>query len=348
MKLFRSTAFLIPFMILSGSAVGAFCADNDPSGAALPKGLEIKDTYQQGTGAPVGKVRQTRGKAVIMHADKKFGYAAASGLLLYKNDTIVTRKSGHLSFELNDSSFIVLSPDSHIEINKSLYDPERKRRSSFLNMVFGKVRFVVRKLMGAKHSEFKVKTQTAIAGVRGSDFIIVADAEMTEINTLSDTVLEVVGLSALEAPPLVLTSYERTRVLKGRLPAEAKPLETEEVDRLLKEFRLKPPAGEPLDKSGKGSGKRPLTQTGETEGIAIPEDALEWPDYDLFQHAPAPTDHLRGDDGRAALEEIIFIQEIRKDTIEKKTEADLRKNFRLPDSNNTNDQQFQSDQQFSK
>lgn len=206
----------------------------------LPEGLILKQTYAPGPGSPVGRIQQVTGRAVIMHQDKKFGYPVSKGTDLYKNDTIITLKDGRVSFKLNDGSFMMLSPETRLEINKSVFAPKQKTRSSFLSMAFGKARFVVQKIEDAKHSEFKVRTKTAVAGVRGSDFIILATAENTEITTLANTELEVISLAAPEAPPVVLHSYERTMVPIGRMPAAVHKVEARDVDRIMKEFMLPP------------------------------------------------------------------------------------------------------------
>lgn len=207
----------------------------------LPEGIVIKDVYKPGIGEPIGKISAVSGQAVVLHAEPGIGYRAEKNLDLYKNDTLITLDDGQMGFTLNDGSFLSLAPRTRLQINKSVYAPGQKTRSSFMDMGFGKARFVVQKLLDAKHSEFKVKTKTSVAGVRGSDFVIYASEEITEITTLSDTVLEVVSLATPEAAPVVMNDFEQSRVEKGAAPSEARKVEAEEIERLMKEFMIQPP-----------------------------------------------------------------------------------------------------------
>ncbi|MBW1891166.1 MAG: FecR domain-containing protein, partial [Deltaproteobacteria bacterium] len=59
---------------------------------------------------------------------------------------------------MNDGSILSLASRTKLELNKSVYDQKKKSRSSFLNMVLGKARFLVVKLLKFKRTEFKVKT----------------------------------------------------------------------------------------------------------------------------------------------------------------------------------------------
>ena len=135
---------------------------------------------------------------------------------------------------------MTLSPETKLEIVKSVYAPEKQSRSTFMNMVLGKTRFVVKKLVDARHSEFKVKTTTSVAGVRGSDFIVAATESATEVTALQQTELEVISLAAPDVKPTILRDFEQTTVRKGAIPEEARKVSAEEVDRMMKEFKFHP------------------------------------------------------------------------------------------------------------
>lgn len=247
------------------------------AGNILPGGLVLKAGFKPGTGPALGKVVRVLGKAVLIHKGEKIGYTARSGLFLYKNDTIVTLAGGHLSFSLNDGSFMALSPETRITINKSVYSPARKTRISFLDMALGKARFVVQKFVDAKRSEFKVKTKTAVAGVRGSDFIIIASADETEITTLSDTILEIISLAAPDAPPAVMKSFEQAIIKKGMRKALVRKAEAKDVERLMKEFLLKPPA---IRKEGKAIRFAPVVKREvKAPPVTVPQEDLVTPGH---------------------------------------------------------------------
>jgi hypothetical protein len=206
----------------------------------IPAGVVVKETYRPGVGASVGEISQVAGKAAVIHINDKEGYWAREGNKLFKGDTIITLADGYTAFKLEDGSFMTLSPETKLEITNSVYAPEKKSRSTFLNIVAGKTRFIVKKLVDARHSEFKVKTTTSVAGVRGSDFVITATETASEVTALQHTELEVISLAVPDVKPTILHDFERTTVRKGAAAEDARKVSAEEIDRLMKEFKFQP------------------------------------------------------------------------------------------------------------
>ena len=239
-------------LFLLGSAFGL---DNASFGSMLPDGLIIEDIYKPGIGSPVGEVQLVQGKVVIIHKDIFRGYWAKKDLPLYKGDTIATQEGGRIRFRLNDGSTLTMASTTELVINRSVYDPTKKSRSSFLGMTLGKARFWVSKLMGFKRSEFKVKTETAVMGVRGSDFVIRASPKVTEVTALGDTRLELVSLAAPEVKPTLLADFERAVVEEGALPSEVEKISPEEIEQIKKEFKVLMETTGPEDKVGGWTGK---------------------------------------------------------------------------------------------
>ena len=186
-----------------------------PAATVLPQGLVMEDTYNPGRGRPVGIVQQVRGDVVIMHKDVLKGYRAKRGIRLYKGDTVMTLKYGKVRFKLNDGSILSLASETKLKLTQSVYEKKKKRRSSFLQMALGKARFFVVKVLSFKRSEFKVKTPTAVCGVRGSDFILEVTDSETIATALVDTGIEFWNLDYLEEPPVILNDFESAIARKG-------------------------------------------------------------------------------------------------------------------------------------
>jgi hypothetical protein len=239
---------------------GAFGFDNSPSESMVPDSLIIEDIYKPGIGSPVGEVRLVQGKVVIIHRDIFRGYWAKKDLPLFKGDTIATQERGRIRLKLNDGSTLTMASRTKLVINRSVYDSTNKSRSSFLGMTLGKARFWVTKLMDFKRSEFKVKTETAVMGVRGSDFVIRATPKLTEVTALGDTRLELVSLAAPEVKPTLLADFERAVVEEGALPSEVEKISPEEIDQIKNEFKVAPegagPEGKVAGWIGKGKGEK--------------------------------------------------------------------------------------------
>lgn len=314
----------------------------------LPDGLVIEDIFKPGFGAPVGKVQLVQGEVVIMHADMPSGYLAQEDLPLFKGDTIITLEKGRIRFELNDESVLTLASRTKLVINRSVYDPTKKSRSSFLGMSLGKARFWVVKLMDFTRSEFRVKTRTAVMGVRGSDFIITATASSTEVTALEDTRLEIVSLSAPEVKPTLLTDFERVVVEEGGFPSEVEKLSPEEIELVEKEFEDTPERVEPEPAVGglTGAGQEGVSEENvgkegmgseaalgqgevvENPPIFVPGDELVKPE-DLgepkeFEETPAP--HiLEGEEVSGPQEEVMeqqeeIFEEQQEETIKQETQ----------------------------
>lgn len=253
----------ITILLFVGNAFGS---DRSSSGAMLPEGLRIKDGYRAGLGAPVGRVVLVKGKVVIQHARVLYGYWAKKGLPLFKGDIIVTLAKGKISFKLNDRSIMTLASNTRLVINKSVFNKKKRSRFSFLKLSIGKARFFVTKLFKSKYSNFKVKTPTAIIGVRGSDFIIKATLQTTEVTALEKTQVEVVSTSFPETKPLMITDFERTTVEKGAPPSEIVTLEPEEVVQIKREFTLDAKPVEHEVKAGGGAEKGEKKDKGDSKG----------------------------------------------------------------------------------
>ncbi|MBN2283538.1 MAG: FecR domain-containing protein [Deltaproteobacteria bacterium] len=257
--------------------------------SGIPADLAIESPFRPGPGAPVGSVLLVQGTAVVVHGSEAIGYLLKSEAPLFKGDTLMTDDEARVRFRLNDGSELTLSSGTRLTINKSVYDPDSASRSSFIGMSFGKARFLVTNLAGARQSEFRVKTQTAVCGVRGSDFVLNASPVNTEVTALENTRLEVASLSFPGVEPVLVSDYERTQVQKGALPSEVVRVSPEEIEQLLEDFMVGPgevEAGAVLTEVEKKAEER-AAETGvetffaeeELKGILFSGDEVVVPEY---------------------------------------------------------------------
>jgi hypothetical protein len=245
----------------------SFAMDDSTAASLLPAGFVIETAYKPGFGEPVGKVLVVQGDVVIIHANEQWGYMAAKDLPLYKNDTVVTQLQGRIRLMLNDGSLLTLASMTKLVINRSVFEPKKKSRSSFIQLGIGKVRFWVRKLLGYNPSEFKVKTPTAVAGVRGSDFVIRVTPTRTEVTALERTELEVVSAAAPSAYPTLVVDFERTVIEAGATPSEVDKVSPEEIEQIKREV--------PIASAGIESEDNITSSADATETSAAGEDGEE-------------------------------------------------------------------------
>ena len=149
-----------------------FKKDVKPRVSLVPAGVKIEKDFKPGKGKPIGTLNAIKGMVLTIHRDEKTAYILNKGNKLYTRDTLISQEQSKAQAKLNDGSFIALGPYSKIVFDKSVYDPSKPMRNSLLNLLFGKARFIVTKLANFRSSPFTVRTPTAVAGVRGSDFAI--------------------------------------------------------------------------------------------------------------------------------------------------------------------------------
>jgi len=216
----------------------------------IPEDLIIEEPYAPGVGLPVGRTLSVQGEAIVVHHhDTKRGYMAKAGLSLFNRDILLTKKGGRMQFRLNDGSVMTLASGTELVITKSLYDEKKGARSSFLGLGVGKARFVVRKLFEFRRSRFRVRTPTAIVGVRGSDFVIFTSEQLTNITALEETSLEVVSSDFPDEEPVPVNDFEQVTVEEGALPSDVTPVSPEDVEKLLEDLVMPED-----DKAGGGEG----------------------------------------------------------------------------------------------
>jgi len=226
----------------------------------LPENPLMEDTFRPGFGSPVGRILAVEGQAFIMHSDLSRAYRVVSGLPLYKRDVLVTMSNARLRLKLNDESIITMVSRTRLTISENIFDRAKKRFVSYLKMSIGKARFYVRKVRNMSHPDYRIKTPTAVVGIRGSDLVVDVGTSQATITAFEETLLEVANEKYPEKPVLVKDHY-RTMVKEGRLPTDPILVPPDEIELMKKEFEL----GVEDDQTGAVT---------ISQGILVPEELL--------------------------------------------------------------------------
>ncbi|MBI5561530.1 MAG: FecR domain-containing protein [Deltaproteobacteria bacterium] len=99
------------------------------------------------------------------------------GKAVEEGDRIKTGSDGRASLVFADSTKLMLGNDTELEVTEFLLKP--RKRSAVYSVSTGKVRAVVAKFAGK--SDIKVKTPTGVAGVKGTDFIVMNQGDANVI-----------------------------------------------------------------------------------------------------------------------------------------------------------------------
>jgi hypothetical protein len=240
----RSVYLLCALLILLSSRV-VMSAESSSIVPNIPAGLVIEKDYEPGLGRALGSVRLVQGRVVIMHADMKKGYLAERDTPLYKGDIIVTQDAARVRFGLRDGSVVTLASNTRLELSESVFERKKKSRFSFLKLGLGKARFIVTKFIDFRRSNVRVKTPTAVVGVRGSDYVIEATLLDTEVTTFGDTSVEFVS-DAYPEQIVTLGSFQNSKSTKDTPPSKPRNISPREADEKKKGL-LFPPDMEELE-----------------------------------------------------------------------------------------------------
>ncbi len=159
------------------------------TGAPSGKSLYEQKKYLKESGMvitdDIGLTTGIEGTVSQSHKGQKGSKNTELATPVYMHDRIKTEKDSSAAFTFDDESQLVLGEEANIRVSKHIYDPDKDFRQTIVKLALGTVRFKVTKGKSAG-SEFKVVTPTAIAGVRGTEFVVT----VAEDGTTSFTVLE--------------------------------------------------------------------------------------------------------------------------------------------------------------
>lgn len=132
-----------------------------------------------------GELKVVKGDVNIKSGRDSKVTKAAIGLRVFPTDTIVTGKDSRAKILMVDKNEINISPDSEIVLQKYVYDPANGKKEVLLNVLSGKVRAKVEQKYDGKAATFHVKTPSAVAGVRGTDFLTSFDSKTNQSSVVT-------------------------------------------------------------------------------------------------------------------------------------------------------------------
>lgn len=118
-----------------------------------------------------GVLRVVKGDVQIKSGQTGQLTKARLGAQVDPKDVIITGPDSRAKIVMVDNNEINVSPDSQVEIQHYEYDPNQGKKEVLLNVIYGKVRSKVEQHYDGKTTKFEVKTPSAVAGVRGTDFM---------------------------------------------------------------------------------------------------------------------------------------------------------------------------------
>lgn len=167
--------------------------------------------------AAVGSISKASGAIYFKaKAEKKWAVAAA-GMEINEGDRVKTGSDGRMELGLQDGSRLTMGNNTEMEITRFLLDKDRRSAAIFIQ---GKLRAAIAKFSGK--TNMWVKTPTAVAGVRGTDFIVMNEGKANVLFGQEGTV-EVKGKDKESAALVPDTMTENTQGHAPIAPVKVEP-----------------------------------------------------------------------------------------------------------------------------
>jgi hypothetical protein len=128
--------------------------------------------------APAGTVTFLAGEATRTAGGKSEKLAV--GKPVFQGDVLETQKRTRLEVKLADSSVVRLGPTSKAEVQAAAFGKSVEDRNVSAKLLVGKVWANVAKAVGGEQ-RFEVKTENAVAGVRGTTFRVDAATDKSVV-----------------------------------------------------------------------------------------------------------------------------------------------------------------------
>ena len=166
----------------------------------------------QVTTGPAGRVAALSGTALVTRPGEARPRALAPDAPVFQGDRIETTPGSRVKLVFADDTVVMLGEGTTLTVDWFLYAPRIDLRAMLLLVPTGIFRIVVDALI--PDSRFEVRTETAVASVRGTDWMAEAGADATAVVVLEGRVA--VGNARGE---VTLGPREGTTVRRGEPPS---------------------------------------------------------------------------------------------------------------------------------
>jgi len=163
--------------------------------------------------------------------------AATAGAAIAVGDQLRTGNPGRMRVVFRDDSVLVLSDDTTLVVDEQVFDPGATE--SVFNLLQGKLRSVVSHYYGTAGSSYEVRSASAVAGVRGTEFVMTYDPLTGESEVVGiHGVVTVNSMVDPTGPGLLVTANEVTAIAPGERPSPVEPADPEMMRQLLHDMEF--------------------------------------------------------------------------------------------------------------
>jgi hypothetical protein len=182
-----------------------------------------------------GVLMVVKGSVKIEDSSKKV-IDGKIGAKVLEGNTVTTGADSRAKIVMSDRNVLNVNPDTVLIIAKYENDAASGKKNVELNLLKGKVRNNVEQTYDGEKSRFLIKTPTAVAGVRGTQFLASYDikTQMSSVVTFKGAVT-FSSVNAQGAPignPVTIKKGEMTQAAPNAPPEPPKTVPKEEMKRM--------------------------------------------------------------------------------------------------------------------
>ncbi len=134
--------------------------------------------------ASIARVIQQSGRVEVRREQTKL--ALHLGRRLYAGDSVLTGQGGRVLLEFTDRSLLALSPDTEVPLDDYKVGSRSGGLKGLLSLLGGILRMSI--VQSTRAEDFSIRTETAIASARSTDWIVEAQPSETTVFVLSGVV----------------------------------------------------------------------------------------------------------------------------------------------------------------
>ena len=123
--------------------------------------------------ADIGLVKVTKGAVQIQRGGEKLPVKVGTGL--QTSDVVITGPDGSAGITFTDNSLVSVGPNSVFAIDKYRFDTTTHAGEFEGNLRQGRLAAVSGKMVKQSPESMKIRTPSAIMGVRGTEFVVQVD-----------------------------------------------------------------------------------------------------------------------------------------------------------------------------
>ncbi len=123
--------------------------------------------------ADIGLIKVAKGSVQIQRGSSKIPATVGTGL--QTSDTLVTGADGSAGITFTDNSLVSVGPNSVFQIDKYSFDTTTYAGEFEGNLKQGRLAAVSGKMVKQSPDSMKIRTPSAIMGVRGTEFVVQVD-----------------------------------------------------------------------------------------------------------------------------------------------------------------------------